>query len=253
MAKKTKNCIIHALPVLTDNIIWIWERGREAVVVDPSVSDPVVEFLDKNNLSLNCVLQTHHHDDHIGGTKSLITRWPSTPVIASKEDLDRIPFQSYSVQDDDELRILGCKVKVLALPGHTKAHIAFYSSGIKNEDTEPIIFCGDTLFSGGCGRLFEGSPKEMFYSLKKINSLPSQTKIYCAHEYTESNLRWANNLLPEDLLIKKRLEKVIEIRANGLPTLPSTLEEERKTNLFLRSKSVDEFYRLRKHKDNWNG
>ncbi len=253
MAQENKGFKIHGIPVLNDNIIWVWETGEQAVVVDPAVSEPVKEFLNKKNLVLNAILQTHHHDDHIGGTKALIRHWPSASVIACKSDLDRIPFQSHSVSDNEEFTLLGYEIKVLEVPGHTMNHIVFYLSDVQNKNIDPVLFCGDTLFGGGCGRLFEGSAKEMYESLCRLNSFPSNTKVYCAHEYTESNLRWASNLHPEDLLIKERLKKVSKKRSNGLLTIPSSLQEERKTNLFLRANNVETFSKLRNHKDRWKG
>ncbi|ABX08493.1 hydroxyacylglutathione hydrolase [Prochlorococcus marinus] len=251
MTQEKKDFTIHALPVLKDNIIWIWEASGQAVVVDPAVSEPVKEFLSQNNLALNSVLQTHHHDDHIGGTRDLISNWPSASIIACKTDLERIPFQTHSVTDQEVFTLFGYSVKVLEVPGHTRGHVAYYLSDTNADNRNPALFCGDTLFAGGCGRLFEGTPHEMFKSLKLLNSLPSNTKIYCAHEYTESNLHWANHLYPEDLLIKKRLEYVSSQRANGLLSLPSTIAEERKTNLFFRARTLEQFSQFRKHKDNW--
>ena len=253
MTQEKNNFIIHYLPVLTDNIIWIWVKGNEAVVIDPAITEPVEAWLKKRQLNLKAVLQTHHHDDHIGGTKGLLKMWPSASVIAAKEDLDRIPFQTKSVSHGEVIDLMDNSIDVIGAKGHTKCHICYYLSDKNGPGMNPILFCGDTLFGGGCGRLFEGSPIDMFNSLKRINALPSNTKIYCAHEYTEQNLRWANSLFPEDLLIKARLQKVINRRANGLPSLPSNISEERKTNLFIRAKNVEELSQLRKHKDNWKG
>ena len=251
MTQEKKDYTIHALQVLKDNIIWIWEEAGEAVVVDPALGEPTIDFLKKNNLTLNSVLQTHHHEDHIGGTVELINNWPSASVIASKADIERIPFQSQSVGDEDKLIILGHELRVLAVPGHTRSHIAYYLSDIQGNKKGGILFCGDTLFGAGCGRIFEGSYLEMFNSLNRIKSLPAKTKVFCAHEYTEANLRWANSIYPEDLLISKRLKNISERRAKSLLSLPSTIAEERETNLFFRAKDVEEFSQLRKHKDSW--
>jgi len=142
-------------------------------------------------------------------------------------------------------------MKIIEIPGHTKTHIAFYLAD--HEKNKHALFCGDTLFSAGCGRLFEGSEEEMFTSLKLINSLPSATKIYSGHEYTENNLRWAQSLLPKNLHINIKLQEVIEKRKQGITTLPSSLKEERKINLFLQAENIKEFSFLRNHKDNWVG
>ena len=249
MLEKKSHFDIHPIPVLQDNLVWVWVDDRNAVVVDPSISDPVKEWLLNNNLSLKAILQTHHHEDHIGGTQELIKRWPKANVIASKKDLKRIPFQTFSVNNNDIFQLLGSKVKVIEVHGHTYNHIAFFISKEKAKDN--ILFPGDTLFGAGCGRLLEGTPSQMFESLNKLNSLPENTKIYSAHEYTESNLEWAMSLKSNDIFINQRLKLVQKKRENGLPSLPSTLSEERKTNLFLRAKNVEELSILRSHKDNW--
>ena len=146
---------LHALPVLQDNVIWIWVRGAEAVVIDPAVAPPVREWLDERQLSLAAVLQTHHHADHIGGTPELLKRWPEAAVIASAEDRERIPFQTMPVRDGDQITVLGDEVVVLDVAAHTRAHIAFFIPNPEGGEIGPLLFCGDTLFSGGCGRLFE--------------------------------------------------------------------------------------------------
>ncbi len=251
MEQEKQDFIIHPIPVLADNIIWIWVKGNQAVVIDPAISTPVISWLKANRLNLNSVLQTHHHEDHIGGTKALLEVWPSASVIASKRDLDRIPLQTQSVIDNEILSLLGEEIKVIEVPGHTRNHVSYYLQCSRNENKSPVLFCGDTLFGAGCGRLFEGTFNEMFDSLKKINKLPGNTKIYCAHEYTENNLRWAQSIVPKDSNIRTRLQKVIHQRANGCLSLPSKLSEERKTNLFIRAKNSQEFSELRLHKDNW--
>ena len=146
---------IIGLKVLNDNVIWLWEKGNSAVVVDPALSQPVTEYLRANNLNLEAILQTHHHFDHIGGTKELIKEWPNIKVIASEKEKDRIPFQNLSVKDGDKVRLLNEDVQVIEVKGHTKSHIAFF---FKNK--VPILFIGDTLFSAGCGRIFEGTFKQ---------------------------------------------------------------------------------------------
>ena len=238
---------IFGLPVLTDNIIWLWVENKSLVVIDPALSQPVKNFINENDLFLDSILQTHHHYDHIGGTEDLIKEWPNVKVIASIKEKKRIPFQNCSVKDNDQLKILNKEFRIIELKGHTSAHISFFSK----EFESPILFVGDTLFSGGCGRIFEGTNAQMYKSIKKISNLPSDTKIYCAHEYTKSNLLWALNLYPENKLIQKKLLEVEKKISLNQLTIPTTLKEEMDINLFLRAKNLKEFSNLRAQKDTW--
>ena len=237
---------IIGLRVLNDNVVWLWKKNKNVVVIDPAISQPVIKYLKENDLNLEAILQTHHHADHIGGTENLIKEWPKVKVIASKEEKDRIPFQNLSVKDGDNLKLMGEEVFVMEVIGHTRSHIAFYL----NYKT-PILFIGDTLFSAGCGRVFEGTHEEMYSSLKKIKLLPKNTLIYCAHEYTKSNLLWALGLEPEDQDIRKKLIEVENKIALNKLTIPFKLEEEMKINLFLRAGNLKEFSYLRANKDSW--
>ena len=237
---------ITGIRVLSDNVIWIWENNISAVVVDPALAQPVIEYLKVNNLNLEAILQTHHHSDHIGGTRELIKKWPNVKVIASLKEKNRIPFQNSSVSDGDKLRLLNKEVQVIEVIGHTRSHIAFY---FHNE--VPILFIGDTLFSAGCGRIFEGTYKQMYNSLNKIKSLTKNTHIYCAHEYTKSNLLWALDLEPENQNIKNKLIEVEKKIALKELTIPCLLEEEMEINLFLRSENLKKFSYLRANKDSW--
>jgi hydroxyacylglutathione hydrolase len=239
------------LPVLSDNYVMVLHDDHQAVVVDPAVAAPVAAWLDAEHLELVAVLQTHHHSDHIGGTVELLRRWPNARVYAAAADLQRIPFQSDSVGDGDQFTLLGRSVEVLAVPGHTRAHLAYYLPG--GSGCHPELFCGDTLFGGGCGRLFEGTPAQMHDSLQRLAALPADTRVWCAHEYTETNLRWAHSCLPEDRPIVERLAAVAQQRAAGRPTVPSSIGLERATNLFVRSSSVAELADLRASRNHWKG
>ena len=249
MLEKKSEFTIYPITVLQDNIVWVWVHNCNAVVVDPSISDPVEKWLLEKELSLKAILQTHHHDDHIGGTQKLIRRWPDARVIASKKELKRIPFQTFSVDDNDIFHLMDSEIKVIEVHGHTNNHIAFYVT--KKNAKYNILFPGDTVFGGGCGRLLEGTPSQMFESLYKLNSLPENTKIYSAHEYTENNLKWALSLKSNDISIIERLKLVQNKRKTGELSLPSTISEERKTNLFLIAENVEKFTMLRRHKDSW--
>tara|TARA_Y100000589_G_scaffold304178_1_gene317127 strand:+ start:1184 stop:1927 length:744 start_codon:yes stop_codon:yes gene_type:complete len=238
---------IYGIPVLEDNIIWIWVENKSVIVIDPSIAKPVINWIKEKNLKLEYILQTHHHIDHIGGTEELLNQWPNVKIIASKKDRVRIPLQNISVNDGDKINILNKKFKIIELKGHTSTHISFYSNDFQN----PILFVGDTLFSGGCGRIFEGTNQQMYNSLKRILTLPTKTIIYCAHEYTKSNLLWALNIYPYDKKIKKKLSEVEKKICSHNLTVPTTLGEEMNINLFLRAKSLREFSYLRAKKDAW--
>ncbi len=236
---------IWLVPVLRDNYVMVLQRGERAAVVDPAVSEPVAAALQQRGLQLEAILHTHHHSDHIGGTAGLLALWPEAVVIAAAADRERIPLQTRSVADDDQLELLGQRVQVLAVPGHTRAHIAYWlpQSG--------DLFCGDALFAAGCGRMFEGTAEQMHASLQRLAALPEATRVWCAHEYTEGNLRWANHEAPQDAAIAERLQQVQQRRAEGHPTLPSTIGLERRTNLFLQATDAAELARLRRSKDLW--
>ena len=241
---KAKNVI--GLRVLRDNVIWLWKKNKSVVVIDPAIAEPVIKHIEENNLHIEAILQTHHHSDHIGGTDEIIKRWPNVKVVASKKERERIPFQNLSVQDGDILNIMGKDVKVIEVLGHTRSHLAYYL-----KDINPILFVGDTLFSGGCGRVFEGTFEQMYTSLEKIKHLPKDTLVYCAHEYTKENLLWALKLMPEDQDIKDKLVEVEKKLSLNELTIPFLLDEEMRINLFLRAKNLEEFTFLRANKDSW--
>jgi hydroxyacylglutathione hydrolase len=237
---------VQLIPVLQDNYVFVLQRAGRAVVVDPAVAEPVIAELERQGLELVAILHTHHHSDHIGGTPALRRRWPQAAVIAPACEADRIP-QTQGVHDGERLTLLGQPVDVLAVPGHTRGHVAYHlpESG--------HLFCGDTLFAGGCGRLFEGTPEQMHQSLQRLAALPPTTRVWCAHEYTEGNLRWAADQAPGDPAIAERLAAVRSARQAGQPTIPSTIELERATNLFVRAADATELRRLRGSKDLWRG
>ncbi|MGL6134172.1 MAG: hydroxyacylglutathione hydrolase [Prochlorococcaceae cyanobacterium] len=233
------------IPVLHDNYVMVLQRGNRAAVVDPAVAEPVVAALEERQLELEAILHTHHHSDHIGGAPGLLRRWPMAAVIAAAADSERIPLQTWGVAGGERLEVLGEPVEVIDVPGHTRAHIAYWLPQCGH------LFCGDTLFVGGCGRLFEGSPAQMHSSLQRLGALPESTRVWCAHEYTEANLRWAAATVPEDGAIARRLSAVLAERATGQATVPSSIGLERATNLFMRAADAAELARLRHSKDDW--
>ena len=242
---------LHALPVLQDNVIWVWVRGTEAVVIDPAVAAPVRDWLEQRQLNLAAVLQTHHHADHIGGTPELLERWPKAEVIAARNDRERIPFQTLPVRGGDRITVLGTQIEVLDVAAHTSAHIAFFIANPQDAAMEPLLFCGDTLFGAGCGRLFEGTAEQMHQALQMLAKLPEATRVCCAHEYTEANLQWAVEQCPDDTVLADRLEEVRCLRAKGALSLPSSIGVERRTNLFMQAMTATELGELRSLKDRW--
>ena len=242
---------VELVPLLRDNYVFVLHRQGLAAVVDPALAEPVIAALERQGLELVAILHTHHHSDHIGGTPGLLARWPGAAVLASREDRARIPLQTRGVAGGDRFELLGETVQVIDVPGHTRAHIAYYLPASGH------LFCGDTLFAGGCGRLFEGSAAQMRDSLQRLAELPADTQVWCAHEYTEANLRWAAATVdPEDGAagpIRERLAAVISTRARGAATIPSTVGMERATNLFVRATSSEQLAVLRRSKDQWQG
>ena len=211
------------IPAFNDNYIWLLVRDGRAAVVDPGDAAPVITRLEVLQLQLETVLVTHHHADHQGGVGELVERWH--PRVFGPEQ-ESITGCSDPLSGGEKITVLGHPVDVLPVGGHTRGHIAYYVPG--------AVFCGDTLFGAGCGRLFEGTPAQMYASLARLAALPDETKIYCAHEYTETNLRFALVIEPQSAVLRERVERVARIRAAGLPSIPSTLREEKETNPFLR-------------------
>lgn len=215
------------IPLLRDNYgyLIVCQRTHTAAVIDPSEAEPVLRRIDQENVALKAILNTHHHRDHTGGNEGILASG-NVAVYGHKSDRERIPGLTRGVDEGDIIEIGDLRGTVLFIPGHTSGHVGYLF--------EDNLFCGDTLFTAGCGRLFEGTPEQMHASLKKLTALPDQTKIYCGHEYTESNLRFAVTLEPKNHKLLSRLERVQGLRTRGVSTVPSTLEEEKQTNPFLR-------------------
>jgi hydroxyacylglutathione hydrolase len=216
------------LNAFDDNYIWVISVGsdsRSVLVVDPGDEGPVFDALEQSGASLSAILVTHHHHDHTGGIEALVSRY-SVPVYGPADE--PVAAVGHPLSDGDRIKLLdgGLTLEVMRLPGHTRGHLAYYGAG--------AIFCGDTLFTAGCGRLFEGSAEEMQYSLARIRALPPATRVYCAHEYTLANLSFALVVEPESGEIAARVAESQQLRAENLPTVPSTLAIECATNPFLR-------------------
>jgi len=229
---KNSSVKIRPIPAFSDNYIWLIEDGIHAVVVDPAQAEPVLKVLERDDLLLTAILLTHHHQDHVGGVLNLL-KSRSVPVYGpAKEDL---PACDYPLSEGDPVKLAAPELsfEVIDVPGHTSGHIAFFSPEI---DGHPALFCGDTLFVSGCGRVFEGTPGQMLASLDKLCRLPDATRVYCAHEYTLSNLRWARVVDPDnpDLVELESLARVV--REINQPTVPSKIEVEKRCNPFLRSR-----------------
>lgn len=217
-----------ALPAFDDNYVWLLHDGREALVVDPGDAAPVHAALDAQGLALAAILVTHHHGDHVGGVDALRDRLQG-PVYGPVRE--RIPQPFVPLADGEGIDVLGVRFEVIDVPGHTAGHIAYFAP-----DTlpAPILFCGDTLFSAGCGRLFEGTPAQMHASLARLAALPGETRVCCAHEYTLSNLKFAQAVEPANAQQADYTAWCRAQRAQGLYTLPSTVARERAVNPFLR-------------------
>ena len=240
------NIKIEIIPCLQDNYSYliIDESNNDACVVDPSEAKPVINFIQRENINLKYILNTHHHFDHIGGNKELTEKYNST-VVGFKHDAERIPEISILVEDNQVWKKDNFEAKIIHIPGHTTGHIGFYFFN------EKIIFTGDTLFSLGCGKIFEGTYKQMFESLSKIKNLPDDTKIYCGHEYTLQNSNFCITHDPKNLNLQNKITKIKEKLDYNKPTIPSILKDEKECNIFLRAKNVESFSKLRDLKDNF--
>lgn len=223
---------LQAIPAFNDNYIWLLHNGQHAVVVDPGDASPVLEVLTTQQLTLSAILITHHHHDHVGGITALLDVFPTIDVYGPAKE--NIPHCTQKLNEASAVKLnaLGLDLRVLDIPGHTAGHIAYFGYSDLNE---AFVFCGDTLFSGGCGRLFEGTPAQMLNSLNKLSALPPETLICCAHEYTLSNLMWALDVEPDNAELQAYFNEANQLRAAGQPTLPSTLAREQKINPFLRT------------------
>lgn len=235
------------IPILYDNYVYVLvnTQNNEAVVIDPGRVEVLLEILQKHNLKLTAIWNTHHHWDHTDGNEELLKIYPDLQVLGGVYDAkqNRIPGLTKILHEGDKVIFAGVEFEILEIPGHTLGHIAYYGGG--------KLFCGDTLFVGGCGRLFEGTPQQMYASLQKLMSLPEDTTFYCTHEYTKKNLEFALTVEKSNPDLQDFYKKVCEGRKHNQPTTPSRLGDEKKWNPFLRASDAEQFAKLRAMKDNF--
>ena len=225
---------IESIEAFTDNYIWLVTTNEGSIVIDPGESSNVINYLDNNQLDLKAIFITHHHFDHTGGINEITSYYPVN-VFGPINNVETI---NKRLKDGDRVSIIGINFEIIEIPGHTLDHIAYFSENNGN----PILFCGDTLFAAGCGRVFEGTFEQMYESIIKLKNLPINTKIYCGHEYTLSNLEFAKEAEPFNQDTLSRYNNVLKLREKGTPSIPSLLSTELKTNPFLRcdNKEVQE-------------
>ncbi|MEH6551988.1 MAG: hydroxyacylglutathione hydrolase [Pseudomonadales bacterium] len=220
---------VEPISAFSDNYIWLIRRDNKAWVVDPGDASPVIDRLEQLSIDLEGILITHHHFDHTGGIDGLRRQYPQLQLITPPSE--NIPQEALHVRAGDEIQVLGTNFSVLAIPGHTLDHIAYFAA---RDNSEPLLFCGDTLFAGGCGRVFEGTNPMMHQSLQLLAQLPPATQVFCAHEYTMANLNFALAVEPDNQKLKQRIERDGLSREENRPTVPSSLALELETNPFLR-------------------
>lgn len=226
---------IKRIPVLADNYVFVLSdmEQKVAAVVDPAVSEPVLDYLATIDAQLVAIFNTHHHFDHVGGNNKLIQHFPDLCIYGSAVDKGRIPHQKKFLIEGDTVQFANHTGQIFFIPGHTRGHIAYYFPPTKPDETGEL-FCGDTIFAGGCGRLFEGTPAQMVESIGKLRQLPNNTRVWCAHEYTLNNLKFALTVDRDNANLKARYQEVQQARSQGIATVPSLLGTEKQTNPFLR-------------------
>ena len=237
--------IVELIPCLQDNYSYlIIDENNNACIIDPGEAKPVIDLVERKNINLKYILNTHHHYDHINGNEELKKKYNST-LVGYAGDVKRIPGINVLVENNQVWKADSFEAKIIHVPGHTSGHICFHFFN------EKLLFTGDTLFSLGCGKLFEGTYQEMFESLNKVKSLPEDTKIYCGHEYTLQNSKFCIKHDPTNSNLQNKILEITEKLEKDLPTIPSTIKDEIECNIFLRAKTLESFSKLRDLKDNF--
>lgn len=231
---------IHPIKAFSDNYIWLMEEGSAVIVIDPGEAEGVLAYLEEQQLQLTAVLLTHNHDDHVGGVNDVLAEYPDTPVYGPEETKE---LADHIVGDGDSFELLGQRFDVFKTAGHTEGHISYLAG--------EALFCGDALFSGGCGRVFTGDYQAQYAALQRFNRLNDDVQVYAAHEYTQTNLRFAHSVQPSNEKVSEALTQVEELRKQDLPTLPSNIGREKEINLFLRAETLEEFIQLRQARDDF--
>lgn len=231
---------IFPIKAFSDNYIWIIEEDKKAIVVDPGESMSVLAYLQENHLEEVAILLTHNHEDHVGGVQKIIAQYPKT-VVYGPEETEH--FADRLVKDRDTFELYDKTFKVLETAGHTNGHISYLMDN--------ALFCGDALFSGGCGRVFTGDYQAQYDTLQKFKQLDNQVKVYAGHEYTQTNLKFAQTIEPRNEVINEALKEVNELYKKSEPTLPSTISKEKEINLFIRAETLEDFIELREARDNF--
>ena len=231
---------INPVKAFSDNYIWVIEEGKDAVIVDPGEYKAVLHYLEENQMTLKAIILTHNHEDHIGGVKAISEKFPDTPIYGPEETAF---LADHVVKDGDSFDLLGKKFQVFKTAGHTTEHVSFLM--------EKALFCGDALFSAGCGRVFTGDYQAQFNALQMFKSLDDAVEVYAGHEYTQTNLRFAQFIEPANKNISHVLDQVTNLRAHDRPSLPSTIGKEKNINLFLQADKLQDFIALRNARDNF--
>jgi hydroxyacylglutathione hydrolase len=255
--------MIESLLALEDNYIYVYRYdGRMALVVDPGDADPVLDFVSQEGIEIRAVLNTHYHLDHVGGNETLKT---TTDCEVIGPDKSRIPSLDRVVTGGERISFGPVEIEVISTPGHTESDVSYFMKGGPKPESAPVVWTGDTLFIGGCGRLFGGGAKALYGSLNRLAALPEETLVYCSHEYGADNYRYALTVEPDNEIVQARYDELLALRREGHPTVPSTMGEEKKSNIFLRAASkdvkaalqmadrnpFDVFVELRKRKDHF--